>query len=93
MSPLPKVRYRRTFPFRGDRGKGPESLRVFGCLPVTWQCVARGGRASEKPRGRKPRGEFAPAVVSGYGDLAPVFDVIFDFRSGETAERVPRPWF
>jgi hypothetical protein len=24
-------------------------------------------------------GEFAPAVVSGYGDLAPVFDVIFDF--------------
>ena len=38
-------------------------------------------------------GEFAPAVVSGYGDLAPMFDLIFHFRSGETAERVPRPWF
>ena len=28
------------------------------------------GQASEKPQGRKPRGEFAPAVVSVYGDLA-----------------------
>ena len=34
-------------------------------------------------------GDFAPALVSGYGDLAPVFDLIFDFRSGKTAERVP----
>ena len=33
----------------------PESLRVIRRLPVTWQCVARGGRASDKPRGRKPR--------------------------------------
>ena len=38
-------------------------------------------------------GEFAPAVVSGYGDLAPVFDLIFHFRTGTAAERVPRPWF
>ena len=38
-------------------------------------------------------GDFAPALVSGYGDLAPVFDLIFDFRSGKTAERVPRAWF
>ena len=37
-------------------------------------------------------GEFAPAVVSGYGDLAPVFDLIFHFRAGTAAERVPRPW-
>jgi hypothetical protein len=36
-------------------------------------------------------GEFAPAVVSGYGDL--VFDLIFHFRTGTAAERVPRPWF
>src|SRR6516225_2627684 len=34
---------------------GPQSLRVIRRLPVTWQCVARGGRASDKPRGRKPR--------------------------------------
>ena len=27
------------------------------------------GQASEKPQGRKPRGEFAPSVVSVYGDL------------------------
>ena len=38
-------------------------------------------------------GDFAPALVSGYGDLAPVFDLIFDFRLGKTAERVPRAWF
>ena len=66
----------------------PGSLRVSDAC----QAQARGDarrQASEKPRGRKPRGKFAPAVVSGYGDLAPVFDLIFDFRTGETAERVP----
>ena len=46
-------------------------LRVFGRLPVTDMRRAR-GQASEKPQGRKPRGEFAPAVVSVYGDLAPM---------------------
>jgi hypothetical protein len=55
-----------------------EALRVFGCLP------GAGGRGGTEAGVRKaPReetaGEFAPAVVSGYGDLAPVFDVIFDF--------------
>src|SRR6516164_2492637 len=35
--------------------QGLPTLRVIGRLPVTWQCVARGGRASDKPRGRKPR--------------------------------------
>src|SRR5215472_15698774 len=51
-----------------DSPERPESLRVFGCLPVT----ARGAawrQASEKPRRRKPRGEYAPAAVSVYGDL------------------------
>src|SRR5207253_2915356 len=46
----------------------PESLRVFGCLPVTARGAAR-RQASEKPRRRKPRGEYAPAAVSVYGDL------------------------
>jgi len=44
------------------------SLRVFGCLPVTARGAAR-RQASEKPRRRKPRGEYAPAAVSVYGDL------------------------
>src|ERR1700756_1587705 len=46
----------------------PESLRVFGCLPVTARGAAR-RQASEKPRRRKPRGEYAPGAVSVYGDL------------------------
>jgi hypothetical protein len=32
-------------------------------------------------------------VVLAYGDLAPVFDVIFHLGAGAAAERVPRPWF
>src|ERR1700756_1200272 len=48
--------------------KRPTSLRVFGCLPVTARGAAR-RQASEKPRRRKPRGEYAPAAVSVYGDL------------------------
>src|SRR5215472_15659653 len=43
-------------------------LRVFGCLPVTARRAAR-RQASEKPRRRKPRGKYAPAAVSVYGDL------------------------
>src|SRR4029077_6868317 len=46
----------------------PLTLRVFGCLPVTARGAAR-RQASEKPRRRKPRGEYAPAEVSVYGDL------------------------
>ena len=42
--------------------------KVFGCLPVTARGAAR-RQASEKPRRRKPRGEYAPAAVSVYGDL------------------------
>jgi len=48
---------------------GRLSLRVFGRLPVTGQGVSR-RQASEKPRGRKPRGEFAPTLVSIYGEFA-----------------------
>ena len=33
--------------------------------------------------------DVAPAVVSGYGELAPVFDLIFHFQTGTAAERVP----
>src|SRR6516225_8365320 len=51
-----------------DTLEGPLSLRVFGCLPVTARGAAR-RQASEKPRRRKPRGEYAPAAVSVYGDL------------------------
>src|SRR6516162_7934242 len=56
-------------PAGGDQLRaGPLSLRVFGCLPVTARGAAR-RQASEKPRRRKPRGEYAPAAVSVYGDL------------------------
>src|SRR5947209_17626739 len=39
--------------------ESPESLRVIRCLPVTWQCSALRGQASDKPRGRKPRAGMA----------------------------------
>ena len=32
-------------------------------------------------------GEFAPAAVSVYGDLAPVYALIFGLRTGTTALR------
>src|SRR5207237_1270523 len=51
---------------RLPRAKGQLSLRVFGRLPVTARGAAR-RQASEKPRRRKPRGEYAPAAVSAYG--------------------------
>ena len=43
-------------------------------------------QASEKPRGRKPRGEFAPTLVSIYGDLPPMIDLISWFRTETTVE-------
>jgi hypothetical protein len=42
-------------------------------------------QASEKPGRRKPRREFAPAVLSGYGDLAPAFDLVVRCRIGRAA--------
>jgi len=44
----------------------------------------------QKASREETAGEFAPAVVSGYGDLAPVFDLILHFRMGTAAERGPR---
>ena len=41
--------------------------------PLGYQSLASGDarrQASEKPRGRKPRGEFAPTLVSIYGEFA-----------------------
>ena len=64
----PEVRSGSTSSVRSRVYRRELSLRVFGCLPVT----ARGAawrQASEKPRRRKPRGEYAPAAVSVYGDL------------------------
>src|SRR6516225_4865201 len=61
-----KRRFPRNRTVYAGLGDCPKSLRVFGCLPVT----ARGAawrQASEKPRRRKPRGEYAPAAVSVYG--------------------------
>ena len=40
-----KVRYLSNFSAAPHSGERPQSLRVIGRLPVTWQCVARGGRA------------------------------------------------
>src|SRR5215472_14309584 len=61
----------------------PASHRQRGCTEAGVRKASR----------EETAGEFAPALVSGYGDLAPVFDLIFDFRSGKTAERVPRAGF
>src|SRR5215472_12518189 len=59
-APIPAV--------RGAALERQSPLRVFGCLPVSARGAAR-RQASEKPRRRKPRGEYAPAAVSVYGDL------------------------
>jgi hypothetical protein len=66
-----------------------ESLRVFGRSQAQARRDAR-RQASEKPRWRKPRGEFAPAVVSVYGDLVPVHALISRFRTGMTGEAALR---
>jgi hypothetical protein len=60
------------FPLISER---PETLRVFGCLPGTsaWGCTEAGVRKASR---EETAGEFAPAVVSIYGDLAPVLDLI-----------------
>jgi hypothetical protein len=45
-----------------------------------------GGRRPKSLEGGNRGGELAPAVVSGYGDLAPVFDLSFHFGRGTAAE-------
>jgi hypothetical protein len=67
------------------RAEGPESLRVFGCLPGTGArgCTAAGVRKASR---EETAGEFATAVVSIYGDLAPVLDLICRLQTGTRVE-------
>jgi hypothetical protein len=50
--------------------------------------LARGGMAAgvRKASREETAGEFAPAVMSVYGDLAPVSGLIFRFGSGTAVE-------
>jgi hypothetical protein len=50
-----------------------------------------GGRRPKSLEGGN-RGEFALAVLSGYGDLTPAFDLIFRSRIGTALERALRGW-
>jgi hypothetical protein len=51
-----------------------------------------GGRRPKSPDGGN-RGGVRTGGGAGYGDLAPVFDLIFQFGTGTAAERIPRRWF
>ena len=70
---------------------GPQSLRVFGCLPGTGArgCMEAGVRKASR---EETAGEFATAVVSIYGDLAPVLDLICRFQTGTRVERAAGRW-
>src|SRR5437016_4849375 len=61
-------------------GKRPESLRVFGCLPGAGArgCTEAGVRKALR---EETAGEFAPTLVSVYGDLGAVCAVIFRFSN------------
>ena len=61
----------RTAGVQPARRKCALMLRVFGRLPVSdvMRCSEAGVR---KASGEETAGEFAPAVVSVYGDLAPM---------------------
>ena len=69
-------------PGPGRGREGPESLRVFGRLPViaARACTEAGVRKASR---EETAGEFAPAVVSDYGDLAPAFALMFQVRAGK----------
>jgi hypothetical protein len=60
-------------------------LRVFGCLPDSGArgCTEAGVRKASR---EETAGEFATAVVSIYGDLAPVLDVIYRFQTATLVE-------
>ena len=63
----------------------PDMLRVFGRLPFT--DVMRFSEAGVRKASREETaGGFAPAVVSVYGDLSPVYALIFRLRTGTRAE-------
>ena len=61
------------------------SLRVFGRLPGAGarSCTEAGVRKASR---EETAGEFTRAVVSVYGDLAPVYALIFRCRTGTTGE-------
>ena len=60
--------------------EGLESLRVFGCLPGAGArgCTEAGVRKASR---EETAGEFAPTLVSVYGDLGAVYAVIFRFSN------------
>src|SRR5437868_12021094 len=57
-----------------------DSLRVFGCLPGAGArgCTEAGVRKASR---EETAGEFAPTLVSVYGDLGAVYAVIFRFSN------------
>ena len=54
-----------------------------------WREGVHGGRRPKSLEGGN-RGESASAALSGYGDLAPAFDLIFRSRVGTAGERALR---
>jgi hypothetical protein len=62
-----------------------ESSRVFGCLPDTGArgCTEAGVRKASR---EETAGEFVTVVVSIYGDLAPVLDVICRLQTATRVE-------
>ena len=86
-----KVLARLSVAVRSARSERPLTLRVFGRLPGT-DAMRDSEAGVRKASKEETAGEFAPAVVSGYGDLAPAFDLIFRSRIGRAAERALRWW-
>jgi hypothetical protein len=66
---VPKVRFESNLPIPGREREGLESLRVFGRLPVTGVrgCTEAGVRKASR---EETAGEFAPTLVSIYGEFA-----------------------
>ena len=62
-------------------------LRVFGRLPDTG-VSERTEAGVRKASGEETAGELSPAVVSAYGDWAPVFDLIGGFEQGRRLRRL-----
>ena len=67
--------------------ESPLSLRVFGRLPGTGVegCTAAGVRKASR---EETAGEFAPAVMSVYGDFTRMFGLISRCQTETTAEQV-----
>jgi hypothetical protein len=82
---IPDPALRSSLIVRPRYNKRPLSLRVFGCLPGTGArgCMAAGVQKASR---EETAGEFATAVVSIYGDLAPVLDLICRLQRGTRVE-------